>query len=111
MAIGGYGNVGKKVEASVVSGITSTAITIENFNAAIPSTEYSYILPANTKKYLIRTRQLSDMKLAYVLNDTVAGNYWTVRAGSVYTDDNFYSALTLYFQVSVAAVVEIISFT
>ena len=60
-------------------------------------TEQSQALPANTKRFLVKTRGRAPLKLAYTASQS-GTNYITVNKTAVFTDDNLYSAVTLYFQ-------------
>ena len=110
MAVAGYGNVGKKVEASITSGITSTTTTIFNKSVPVPNTEVSQVLPANTKEFLVKSRLGGTIKLAYSSGDTGV-LYLTIPSGTAYSDKNFYAAVTVYLQSSKVDVVELVCFT
>jgi hypothetical protein len=80
-------------------GVTDTTTTI--FNVAIPlaNTEVSQALPANTKKFMFKSRSKSTIKFAYT-SGASGTTYITLPAGAVYEDDNYYTSLTIYFQSS-----------
>lgn len=72
--------------------------------------EASLALPGNTKEFVIRTRDRTELRLAYNLGDT-AISYFTVRPTAVYNDSNFYVSQTIYFRTTTSTTVEIIAFT
>jgi hypothetical protein len=89
------------------SGGSSTA-TIFNVACPLANTEYSQVLPANTKKFVIKARNSSKILFAY---EPSATNYLTVNAGFSFVDDNFYTSVTVYFKNSKAdEVVEIVAY-
>lgn len=92
-------------------GVSNTTATIFNLTIAVASTEQSQALPANTKKFIIRTRGKGKLQLAYSSGDS-GTTYITVPAGASYEDINLYTSQTLYFQSpKVGEIVELIAFT
>lgn len=90
---------------------TPTTATIFNVLAATAGTEYSQALPANTKGFIIRSRNRSNLQLAYTSGQTGI-TYLTIPAGASYEDSNLYTAQTIYFQASKnAETIEIIAYT
>jgi len=94
----------------ITSGVTNP--TVANVGIPLANTEVSYALPANTKRFMIKLRDIATMKLAYV----VAGSgttYVTVPSGGVYGEDGLSSpSLTLYFQSTAAgSTAEIVSWS
>jgi hypothetical protein len=87
---------------------------IVNISAPIANTEYSYTIPTNSKKILIRVRDgLAKMRLAFVLGDTTI-KYISMSMGAIFTEDNMKTSpgFTVYFQTSKPdQVVEILSWT
>ena len=86
---------------------------ILNIPILLASTEYSATLPQDTKEFLLRMRDSSKFKLAYVSGDT-AINYITINCGVVYSkgDLSLVAPLTMYFNSSrPSEVVEIIYWT
>ena len=49
-------------------------------------TEYSVVFPENTNKFMIRTRELSVLKVGKSTGDT-GTNYITVKKGNAYIED------------------------
>lgn len=72
---------------------------IYNVTITNADTEYSQVLPANTRKVLIKLRSgAADLKLAYTVSES-GSNYITIPAGaSKYLEDTKLSSITLYFQ-------------
>lgn len=67
--------------------------TIYNLAMASNGTEYSQALPDDTRKVLIRSRENSELKLAY----TSEGDYVTIPAGAAKTIEGVYlKGITLY---------------
>jgi hypothetical protein len=72
----------------------------QNISASSNATEYSYTFPANTKKFLIRARGNSILKIAYVLNGT-SSNYVTINPGNTFREENIIlPSTTIYFKAS-----------
>jgi len=89
----------------------ATTFTVTNVTCTLANTEYSFALPASTKKLKLRARGMSRIQIADTtgLTDTT---YFTVWPGECYEDDALTSAVTIYFEASKAAeVVEIITWT
>lgn len=86
--------------------------TVFNVNMSSANTEYSLVLPGNTKRVLIKTRTgADDLKLGYAPN-TSGTVYITIPATSTKVMDgeelrNCLSELTLYFQSPTPDIVEI----
>lgn len=90
----------------------ATALQNITVNAAIAATEYPQALPANTKGFFIKARNgVSTIQLAFTLGQS-GTNYVTIPAG---TSINFQglntSTTTLYLQVDVASIVEVVAAT
>jgi len=88
---------------------------IYNVTMTTADYEYSQALPTNCKKFLIRTRDGTAFRLAFITGK-VAGPtqpYLSVPANTTYYEDGILStALTLYFACSTAGkVIEIIAWT
>ena len=110
----------KRVEA--IGGATSanqqppsTTPTIYNVTLTSANTEYSQVLPANTREFRFRCRTLFDVRYAYVTGKVAAPTapYLTLPAGFDYFSDyNNLSSITLYFASSTAGtIVELEVFT
>lgn len=108
------GSGGQPSTPVVVDGLTVITPTIANVPMALASTEYSYVLPANTRRFLIllRTPSTAKMKLAYASGDS-GTLYVTVNPGCHYGEGEILSpALTLYFQATLSGqVAEIVSWS
>lgn len=86
-----------------------TTQSVQNVTATLANTEYSNILPANTKRYTIKSRNGVQLKLAFASGGTSVE--WLTVSGA-YTADLLapLPARTLYFQSKLAGdVVEIVS--
>lgn len=82
-----------------IAGATNPAIA--RVPIATPNVEQSYVLPADTKKYMI-TVFTGELKLAYVSGDS-ALQYQTIPRWCFLSDDSLSLAgTTLYFQSPVA---------
>lgn len=101
-------SVGSSILPSPQSSDDTTA-TIFNV-ATTASTEASQALPSNCKGFILRTRDRGNLQISYVSGNTNT-LFFTVRSNAVYTDDNFYSSQTIYFQTDKNDTVEIIAFT
>jgi hypothetical protein len=82
-----------------------------NVNIAVPDTEYSFKVPANTKYLLVKARALDvDLKMAYESGKS-GSEYITIPASSTKTmtgsSNSTMSDVILYFQATETAVVEI----
>lgn len=87
---------------------STTTPTIYNVNATLANTEYSQALSLNTKAIVVRARDMTTLKIAFVSGDT-ATNYITVPSGCTYNESNLNFSGTLYVSSSKAAqVVEIL---
>lgn len=93
-----------------VSGVTSP--TIVNVLLLLASTEYSYILPAGTRRCLLKLRSRGvGLQLAYTLGDS-ALIYITIPPGCSWSEDDLDldAMVTLYFQTpSASQTLEIVS--
>jgi hypothetical protein len=103
-------NVDGSLNVNVISSANTTA-TIFNVAVATSGTEVSQALPANTKRFILRSRNRSEIQLAYISGNS-GTLYLTISPGATYEDSSFYTGQTLYFQTSKnAETVEIIAFT
>lgn len=93
----------------------ATARTVYNVTMTNADTEYEQALSANTKKFLIQTRDGTAFRLAFVTGKvaTPTAPYFTVRANNAYWEDLIKpSTLTLFFAcASAAKIIEIIEWT
>jgi len=78
-------------------------------------TEYSQALPTNTKRFVVRTRDGTSFRLAFVTGKvaTPTAPYFTVPSNTSYQEDNiFLASQTVYFACDVAGkIIEIIAWT
>ncbi len=100
---------------SVVSSVSvtpsSTGCQIFNVSLPLANAEYSQALPSNTKGFELRVRELENLKISFAPGDS-GTTYWSVRAGTVYTNDNFFTSQTIYFQSPTAGVtLELVAYT
>lgn len=81
----------------------STTPYLYNVTMTLADTEYSQVLPSQTKKFCIKCRGEYDIKLAFTA-EASGTTYLTVPSGQCYWDDLVRDAvLTLYFQCGTAA--------
>lgn len=83
--------------ANSLGAAVSTVVLIHNVSVPTSGVEVSYALPANVKSFFLKARGGEKVQLAFVSGES-STNFVTIPAGAVYTDDKYYSALTLYFQ-------------
>jgi len=81
---------------------------ITNINTLV-NTENSHAFNSNTKKFMIRPRTGDSVNIAFSSGDT-STNYFTMKQGVVYTEDNIKNngTLTIYFKTTKNNVVEIL---
>lgn len=95
-----------------IPGLTVLTPTIANVAMLLANTEYSYVLPANSKRFLIllRTPSVAKLKLAYASGDSGI-LYVTVNPGCHYGEGEILApSLTLYFQATLPGqVAEVVS--
>jgi len=83
-----------------IGGTSDTTSTVNNVTVTLADTEQAIALPANTKKFLIRSRNNGTIRLAYGVGET-STDYLTINKKAVYTNENFYTSQTIYIQSSV----------
>lgn len=97
---------------TVVSTVSADTPTIANVSAAAANTEYSYVIPTSSQRFLVRVRDgLAKMNVCFTAGKT-GTEYITVNTGSYYETDglNTLAGMTVYFRVSKPnQVVEIVS--
>lgn len=79
---------------------TVTTPTIQNFNVLLANTEYSVVLPANTKRFIFKSRSGDPkIQLSYVPGNTNT-QYITIRPGAVYGESamKLVPATPIYFR-------------
>lgn len=100
-------------QTSRPTAVLAVPTTAKIYNVACPlvDTEYSQLLNADTKKFLIRVRGKAQMRVAFDTGETDV-NWITVPPGCSYTDDGILFSGMLYFQIAKPGeVVEIIEWT
>ena len=96
-----------------ISALTVTTPVIANQTITSANTEYSYALPANTKRFKIQNRNEGLIKLSYTSGQS-GTNYWTIFPGQQYDGENISNTatLTLYYQSTKAAqLLEVVSWS
>ena len=86
---------------------------LDNVLVATANSEVSYLMPASTKRFLIRNRNTATLKVAYTPG-TSGTTYLTVFPGTVYqeTELQIPSGFYLYFQTTAAnQTIEIVSWS
>jgi len=101
---------------AAVEALTPQATTpvIYNVTMTLADTEYSQVLPANTKKFLIHTRDGTTFRIAFVTGKvaTPTAPYFTIPGGNGYSEDGIKATPTLYFGCgSAAKEIEIIAWS
>lgn len=97
--------------ANALGAATNTTATIINVAVATANTEVSQLLPTNTKSFILKARGNSKIQMSFISGDS-GTTFVTIPKGAVYTDDKFYTSLTVYFQTSNGGeTVEIIAYT
>ena len=91
-------------------GIIKARPTIVNVDITLANTEYSYTLPAKTRKFTIKLRDPGyPLKLAIVESGS-GTTYVNIPQGGTHMEDDIKVPLTLYFQsITGSMVAEIIS--
>lgn len=94
-----------------VGGGVDTTTTIFNVSIINGGVEVSQALPANTKKFIIRSRNKGQIRLAY--NSGGTSTAWlTIPVGSSYEDEEYYVSQTLYFQSTKSGdIIEIVAYS
>lgn len=89
---------------------TVSSPTIQNIPAADKNTQYSVVIPVNTSRFTLQTREAAVLQVAYISGETDI-NFFTIGYGVCYTEENLDgSGITLYFQANKdGAVVEVLS--
>lgn len=96
---------------AAINGQNNTNPSIYNVNIINSGTEYLQVMPANTKSFIIKSRNKGQIRLAYVLGGTNT-EYLTIPVGASFEDTKFYQNLTLYFQSSTPGdIIEIVAYT
>lgn len=97
-------------QSVVVIGASSP--TVVNISMPLAGTEYSYVVPASAKQFLIQTRDGAPLQLSYSVG-TSATNYISIPRWCFYCDSDLSAAgVTLYFQSTKASqIAEIVVWT
>jgi hypothetical protein len=84
-------------QSLTISGATTP--TTVNVSMPLAATEYSYTLPAGCKQFIVKLRQLSSLKVAYVSGQS-GTTYLEVPRGCFYAESGLTlsTGVTLYFQ-------------
>lgn len=100
------------VVIGALGGSLDTTVEIFNLQIANANQEYNQVLPANTKSFLLKSRNKGILKIAYSSGETVTGNYITIPMGANFKDLNFYSSVTIYVQSNKPGdIIEIIAYS
>lgn len=88
-----------------VTGDTNTVSSPNTANVSAPTanTEYSYVFPAGTKKFLIQSRLGAKLQISYTLGAT-GTIFLTLSPWNWYATDNLLatSSYTIYFRSSIS---------
>jgi hypothetical protein len=106
----------KDTEETIIDPLSSASTTNEyNVTLTNANTEYSQLLPSNTRKLIFQSRTNVVVRWAWTTGKvaTPTAPYFTLKAGSAYFEDELkLSSKTLYLASSTAGtVVEIICYT
>jgi len=99
------------VSSSVVAAPTGVPTTKKVFNETIgvANTEQGLVVPANIIGYIIRVRDVGDLKLTHVSGES-GTKFLTIPTGASHCDEHAYENLTLFFQSPTAgAIVEVVT--
>jgi len=90
---------------------TDTTPTMFNLTIALADTEQSQLLPANTKEFIIRTRGLGSLKLAFIAAES-GSKFVTIPGRANLTVTQLFSSQTIFFQSPVAGeIIELLTFS
>ncbi len=95
---------------SIQGGVTPQ---IDNVVVSLANTEVAYLLPVNTKRFLIRNRDTATLKVAFTAG-TSGTTFLTVYPGTIYKESDLQipSGFYLYFQTTAASqTIEIVSWS
>lgn len=93
-------NAHTKLDAIIAALGGSVDTTPKNYQVtiALANTEQSFALPANTKKFIIRNIDNSQILFSYESSGTTSAKFFTIKKNNVFTDNNLYASQSLYFQ-------------
>lgn len=86
----------------------NTTATIFNVSVGVAATEFSQALPANTKRFILKSRSSRKVSFYYT---SAATETLTINPGFSFEDNNFYVAQTIYFKCSGTDTIEIVAYT
>jgi hypothetical protein len=90
---------------------SNTTAQIYNISMTLANTEYSLSLPVNCKGFLVRNRSGFVTQFSYS-SGTSGTVYVTLLKGTVFSDSNYYTSQTIYFQSpSSGGVLEVITYS
>lgn len=81
--------------------VTVSIPVINNVSMPLAATEYSFTIPAGTKRFTIKLRENAQLQVAYISGGS-GSNYLLVPVGCEYSEQNLdlSSGLPLYFQAN-----------
>lgn len=95
---------------TIATGIGANPVTPSITNVTTTATtEEAIALPANTNKFILKSRNKSTIRLAFSATET-ATNYVTIPPGASYEDDNLYTSLTIYVWTSKGDTIELVTY-
>jgi hypothetical protein len=100
----------KIVEDTTGGGVNSnTTPVVGLINVPVADTEVAFALPSNCKGFVLRSRKLARLKLAYLTGMT---NYITIPVGGFWSESNFYLTQTIFISSSIGLnEIEIVTYT
>jgi len=92
----------------------SAVVSVPNIQnvAVVASTEIAVVMPANTRRFQLKMRDVSSMELRYVPAAPM-DNYYTVECGNSYEEVDLSAAqtYTLYITPQKSGVLEVLSWS
>lgn len=84
-----------------IIGTTVSQGTIQNIPALVAGTEYSFTMPANTRRFEFKCRGIAKLQFAFVSGGS-ASNFRTVSPGASYKEEGLVlsAPITIYFQTT-----------
>lgn len=100
------------LDVSIIDSPTVATPIITNITIGVVNTQFSHSFNANTKRYVFRARNGGKVNFSFISGNT-GSEYITLRGGAIYTEDDMKNngALTIYFQVNKADIIEILEWT
>lgn len=93
--------------------LTVKVPAVTNLSMPTAGTEYSFALPANSKRILFKSRNYGKLRFAFISGDSVS-TYISIAPGAVFTEVNVnpVNTITLYVNSSVTNdILEILTWT